>query len=280
MARKRVKRKIKSKKVTNVTSMILTGVIGALGIVIVMFLYSLYDGHLRVEANMAAYSGDDLENIPTAILTAQEDIQKEVNIVLQILNGCGVSGVSKKYKSLLNDKGLDIINTDNADNFDYSNSLIYFHAGNIDKAFQLAGILGIEKNMIFERPIMGVNSDLTLVLGHDYDQLGDFYFENPEVTIQILNGCGVSGISKRYKDYFTKQGYRVVDVDNADHFNYSHTEIQYKNLSAANLDELSGLLGLGTDQIQKRSRFTKADVSIILGSDYEDLKPYRNLEVR
>ncbi len=277
MANKRVKKKYPQRAV-NPTHYLLNGVIAALILVIFLFIYSLYDSRIRVENNMAAYTGADLENIPTALLIDQENRKAEVDLVVQVLNGCGVPGLAAQFQGILNRKGVDVIDVGNAPSQEYDHSTIYFYGNTLDKAFRLADMLGIDKGKIFEKEKTNLGNDLTLVLGKDYAGLDKVKIPRDEVKLQILNGCGVNGISRRYQNYFEVKGYQVIDVRNARNFRYDRTELQYSDPSySEEITSLKTILGLSDSQIKRVSDIGKADISLILGHDYAWLTPYSQL---
>ena len=281
MANKRVKSKKKIGKNINPVHVVLNSVIGALVVVIFLFVYSLYDNHMRIETAQAAYTGKYLEEIPTAILISQEEKKAEVNIILQILNGCGIPGIAAQFQGLLSQKGVDVIDVGNAPSHEYEYSTIYLYGDNLDKAFQLAEMLNIDQSRIFEKEYSSLGNDLTLVLGKDYSHLDKVKIDVEEMKLQILNGCGTNGISKRFQGWFERRGYEVVDVRNADNFKYDRSEILYDN--AALTDEINRMkktLGINDAQIKKVSDLGKANVSIILGKDYAWLNPYSQLRAR
>ena len=49
-----------------------------------------------------------------------------------------------------------------------------------------------------------------------------------ELKLQILNGRGVAGISKEAKDFLENLGYKDIQVDNADSFDYEQTTVEVK----------------------------------------------------
>ena len=278
MENKQVKSKKKTKRNVNPVHVVLNSVIAALILIIFLFVYSLYDNHLRIESNYAAYTGSDLENIPTAMLTDQERKKEEVNLIVQVLNGCGVSGIAAQFQGILNERGVDVIDVGNAGSQEYDYSTIYFYDNGLDKAFRLADMLGIEKTRIFEKEHTSLGNDLTLVLGSDYAHLNKITLHKEEMKMQILNGCGVNGISRRYQTWFERQGYQVIDVRNANNFKYYKTLIQYDNSTLReDIMLMKNNLGLQEDQIKKVSDLGKANVSIILGHDYAWLNPYTQL---
>tara|TARA_B100001094_G_C17548562_1_gene492576 strand:- start:144 stop:524 length:381 start_codon:yes stop_codon:yes gene_type:complete len=101
----------------------------------------------------------DLENNTT--------IKAEV----EILNGCGESGIANLYSNFLIKKGFDVIDRRNADNFEYLNTTIIVHKKDkLNVAKNLANILKIKTVTVDERGIW----DLSLIIGRDYKNLESF----------------------------------------------------------------------------------------------------------
>tara|TARA_B100000579_G_scaffold76316_1_gene59056 strand:- start:13536 stop:13982 length:447 start_codon:yes stop_codon:yes gene_type:complete len=102
-------------------------------------------------------------------------IELENNTVIkaeiEILNGCGESGIANLYSNYLIKKGFDVIDSRNADNFEYLNTTIIVHKKDkLNIAKNLANILKIKKVTIDERGIW----DLSLIIGRDYKNLDSF----------------------------------------------------------------------------------------------------------
>ena len=102
-------------------------------------------------------------------------IELENNTVIkaeiEILNGCGESGIANLYSNYLIKEGFDVIDSRNADNFEYLNTTIVVHKKDkLNIAKNLANILKIKTVSIDERGIW----DLSLIIGRDYKNLASF----------------------------------------------------------------------------------------------------------
>lgn len=104
-------------------------------------------------------------------------IQKRIQI--EVLNGCGVSGIAKKFADHLKQNNYDVVNSGNylengKVNFNVSKTKIIDQIKspeNIAQANELADLLEIDENLIesFENP--SPIADLTLIIGKDYNQI-------------------------------------------------------------------------------------------------------------
>jgi hypothetical protein len=174
MAVKSVRKKTpKKSKKADKTSPLLNGIIAGLTLVILLFIYSLLQKQQPVPKETdLAYSA--LETIPTAILLDQEKKKDEVNLRVEILNGCGVNGLASKTKHALNRMGVDVLSTGNAPNHNYRRTLIYVHGDNIDKALKFAKMTGITTDPVIDGYKTSIPCDLTIILGSDYTELSIF----------------------------------------------------------------------------------------------------------
>ncbi|MFC2144767.1 LCP family protein [Actinomycetota bacterium] len=101
------------------------------------------------------------------------------------------------------------------------------------------------------------------------------------MTVTILNGVGTPGIAAELSDALKSQVYEsgkvkfdILEVGNADNFNYSESEIVVYSsnesivMTAAN--EIKGMLGTGTITTREEE-VVSSDIVIILGSDYDQI---------
>ena len=114
-----------------------------------------------------------LNNDSIKDITYQTNLESNIVIKaeIEILNGCGESGVANLYANFLRQKGFDVIESRNADNFDYLNTNILVHKKEmIPVAKNLAKILEIEEIKLIEKGMW----DLSLIIGKDYKKLDSF----------------------------------------------------------------------------------------------------------
>lgn len=91
------------------------------------------------------------------------------------------------------------------------------------------------------------------------------------VTIEVLNGCGQDGAAKELTSILRKRGYQVMDFRNADRFDYENTRIVVRR---GNLEEGKKVaVTIGCEEVvYKPSNEARADMSIILGEDWREMK--------
>ena len=118
--------------------------------------------------NVKAYLNND-DNNQSYIVDLKNS--REIKAEIEILNGCGDAGIATLYSNFLMHEGFDVIESKNANNFDYVNTNIIVHQKDkMDVAQGLAKILKIKNIEINENGIW----DLSVIIGKDYKELESF----------------------------------------------------------------------------------------------------------
>ena len=143
-----------------------------LGILAVLVFGFLTSGINRIFFN----SGIDADYPDLSTLLTKTSYEKKTGhkIQVEIWNGCGISNLAVMYKNFLRNEGLDVMDSKNADHFNYLKTTIHHHRGNRNRAFVLADILQIDKNNIINEKNENLFYDLTLVIGKDYIDLPSY----------------------------------------------------------------------------------------------------------
>lgn len=92
-------------------------------------------------------------------------------IQLEVLNGCGVSGVADKFSEILREEGFDVVNIGNYRSFNVENSLLISRTGDEEKDELVSSSLMIDQMKIVEHINPDYYLDLTFVIGRDYNEL-------------------------------------------------------------------------------------------------------------
>ncbi len=90
---------------------------------------------------------------------------------IQLLNGCGVSGVAQQFEAFLNKYDLKVANTENADNFDYIKTVVYLRGDYPDEAARIARLLGVSLDMVKPAGTRWKDYNITVIIGKDYKAL-------------------------------------------------------------------------------------------------------------
>lgn len=93
---------------------------------------------------------------------------REVEAAVRVLNGCGVEGLGLRTARFLREKGIDVVDFENADSFDYEESIVVDRSGDMGAALEIARLLRIPNviQQIPENPLV----DVIIVVGADYEE--------------------------------------------------------------------------------------------------------------
>lgn len=92
-------------------------------------------------------------------------------VQIEVLNGCGVSGIADRFTELLREKGFDVVNKGNYSSFDVDNTLVIDRSNNPDKANMVADAIGLEKKRIVKQFNNQYFLDVSVIIGKDFNTL-------------------------------------------------------------------------------------------------------------
>lgn len=135
------------------TNLFLNIAIFLLGAVIIFMVYSLY-------VKLTNTNGADIS--PAGSQSPSEIIQVEV------LNGCGVSGVADRFTDFLRANNFDVVNDGNYIRFDMDETLVIDRIGNTANAYKVANALGVKNENVIQQLNNDYFLDVSIVIGKDY----------------------------------------------------------------------------------------------------------------
>ena len=116
----------------------------------------------------------EYQDLSTLITKSSFEKKTGHKIQIEIWNGCGISNLALMYTNYLRNEGIDVLDSKNADHFDYLQTKIIYHRDNIEVAENLASILQIDPSNILENKNETLFYDLTLIIGKDYMSLPSY----------------------------------------------------------------------------------------------------------
>ncbi len=138
-----------------------------LSITSVAFVVSVVNRHLRGGMTIQ----DFRQEAPLALTVAAHDNSLLRDIEVEVLNGCGINGLAQQFTDYLRDKHLDVIRTEDADNFHYDKTIVILRRDEFEKVAQVAKLLDISPRdsiRVFVDPDGSLLTDVTIVIGSDY----------------------------------------------------------------------------------------------------------------
>ncbi|MEA3287552.1 MAG: LytR C-terminal domain-containing protein [Candidatus Marinimicrobia bacterium] len=164
---RRATKKNRKKRPAQSADMLVNVLMLALSVLVLTFIWSFWNRHTnnRTVAEEMRYYAEIPEEVTPETLIASK---KYPNVSVEILNGCGVSGVAALFKDIVHEKTFDVLNTENAAHFHYDNTIIIARTSNTDAAFKLAEELGIDRGKVSIEKDASLAVDITMIIGHDY----------------------------------------------------------------------------------------------------------------
>lgn len=92
-------------------------------------------------------------------------------IQIEVLNGCGVSGIANAYTGLLRENGFDVVETGNFETFDLKETIIISRSGVMDNAYRVANALGVSKENVIQESSPDFYLDVSVIIGQDFEKL-------------------------------------------------------------------------------------------------------------
>ncbi len=97
-----------------------------------------------------------------------------------------------------------------------------------------------------------------------------------KTQIEILNGCGVSGVAMKATEYLRREEIDVVYMGNYTSFDVQNSQVLDRAGNLKNAQKIARILGIPESQVKAVINKNKQlDASVILGKDYQKLKPYQ-----
>ena len=138
-----------------------------LSIISVAFVASVLNRHMRGGITIRNFH----QEVPPALTVTAHDNSLFQAIEVEVLNGCGISGLAQQFTDYLRDKHVDVVRTENADNFHYDKTIVILRRDEFEKVAQVAKLLDISPRdsiRVFVDPDGSLLTDVTIVIGSDY----------------------------------------------------------------------------------------------------------------
>ena len=141
---------------TSTSNLFLNIIIILLGLVIAFMVYSFIS---KIKENQT--------NEET--LARKNQASKIVQV--EVLNGCGKSGVAEKFTSYLRDRNFDVVQMGNYMSFDIDKTMVIDRSGNKANAEKVAEAIGVNKKNVIQQLNKEYFLDVSIIIGKDFNQL-------------------------------------------------------------------------------------------------------------
>lgn len=113
-----------------------------------------------------------------SILFSSDEVKPKKEVVvaakllqIDVLNGCGQSGIGEKFTDYLRQQKFDVINTGNFVSFDVENTIVVDRKGNPENALRVARSLGLTREAVVQNINKDYLIDVTVIIGRDYKEI-------------------------------------------------------------------------------------------------------------
>ncbi len=108
---------------------------------------------------------------PTEIY--KEPIQ---DIEVEVLNGCGKSGLAGSLSNHLRINEIDVVRSENAENFEYTETLVILRNEHLPHLLKVIKALGIDESdpRVKKQPDESSDVSITLIIGKDFSSIKPF----------------------------------------------------------------------------------------------------------
>lgn len=94
------------------------------------------------------------------------------------------------------------------------------------------------------------------------------------IQVDVINGCGGSKVGTQFTQYLRNRGYDVVEVRNYHRFDVRNSMVIARTANLRNAEKVAIALGVTSPQIiQVINPEYYVDVSVVIGHDFQSLKP-------
>ena len=97
------------------------------------------------------------------------------------------------------------------------------------------------------------------------------------IQLEVLNGCGIGGVADKITSYLRQNNFDVVQIGNYRSFDIDNTLVVDRTGKRINALKVAKALGIDPKNvIQQINNDYFLDVSLIIGRDFNHLKPFKN----
>ena len=160
------------KKSKSQTRFVYNILIVVLAIVVLGFIYSFVKNSLSDGITIDDPQINNEQKEQLAIDLYEEN--PILDIKIEVLNGCGEKGIAAKVADFLRTEHIDVMRSENADNFDYDRTVLIHRSENLYDLKTLAKVLNFDisnEARVLIQPSTSADVDLTLILGEDYQSI-------------------------------------------------------------------------------------------------------------
>jgi len=98
------------------------------------------------------------------------DVERIIQV--EVLNGCGITGIAAEVGEFLHSKGFDVVKISDFESYNMPNSLVIDRVGIWDFASKVANAMGTDA--VIQQVAPELLLDVSVIIGNDYQKLSPF----------------------------------------------------------------------------------------------------------
>ena len=130
--------------------------------IIILIIINIYLGY-SITKTITKYYGDNQYEL------SQDSTASKIKV--EVLNGCGKTGVAEKLTDYLRANGFDVVNLGNYRSFEIENSIVIARNEKDHNAEKVATVVGLKHENVIQQTNPEYLLDVTFILGKDYKNL-------------------------------------------------------------------------------------------------------------
>ncbi len=149
--------------------MLVNSAIAILSLLLLAFIFSFSNRQIQTGVPIEI-TFPSLPDTPKLAIEIYEE-NPILDIEVEILNGCGVPGLAEKVSNFLRSQQMDVVRSDNADHYNYDQTILILRNENFEglkKVSQSFGINEQDELRIKHIPDEKLSVDITVIIGSDF----------------------------------------------------------------------------------------------------------------
>ncbi|HEY4717317.1 MAG TPA: LytR C-terminal domain-containing protein [bacterium] len=209
-------------------------------------------------------------------------------IKVMVLNGCDIENTAEPTANFLKGKGINVVKVAQIKDGKYPETSVMFPREYTKEAVDISRLLPGKQKMA-RLPKPRTDADVVVVAGCDQMTTKAASAAQPMITtpppapvppatsvqkkelkdisINIFNGCGKSGVGEEAAKKLLLGGYNIKKVGNAEKRDYKTTEITFQNIYEKETKEIADKLKV-TPSMKPVTTLPDSEITVIIGCDF------------
>ncbi len=195
----------------------------------------------------------------------------KASILIQILNGNGGEESVLGMKDELENDEFKVDNIGEADNYNYTQTVIRYKLGKRDEADLIKDSITNNSSIVLKQVVSGQDYDIIIIVGADQiseEEDVEETVDRSTLIVMVQNGSGYEGAASRMRDKLNIIGYTYdnIEIDDAESSDYENSIVYYRTNYKEQAEQIASDIGGTTISVEEDSILGDTyDILIIVG---------------